>query len=186
MRSSIYIVDWVTGAFAIYLLWDFCVKGLLLDLLRDRLFELRFELFRLGQKGELEFGSPVYRMIETLLCGLLRFAHRISFPIYIFSLIEQEQAKKEKNYVDLSQQVALHVSRLDKSVQAEVGQLLSKARLAINLYMAFSSALFMVVTAVFLMLRLAGIHRQNVPSKRPADVIEREAYRSEQRRPLAA
>ena len=64
---------------AAYFLWTLGIRKFILDMIGERIFELRFELFRLCMNGELEFDDDAYRALETLLSGLLRFGHRISF-----------------------------------------------------------------------------------------------------------
>lgn len=45
---------------------------------RHKLFQLRNELFALGESGELAFDSKGYGMSRTLINGAIRYAHRVS------------------------------------------------------------------------------------------------------------
>jgi len=100
MQSPVYLLSWVTGACALWLFWSLGIKRLFLDGFRERLFELRFELFRLGMSNELPYESDTYRTLEMLICGMLRFGHRITFLTYVMCVVEQQRAKKEKDFVD--------------------------------------------------------------------------------------
>jgi hypothetical protein len=183
MVNTVYLLSWVTGVCALWLLWSFAWRGLALAFFREALFELRFRLFRLGMDGELSFDNEAYRSIETLICGLLRYGHRISFLTYLFSRREQERAKKEKDYVDVGQQVALKVSRLQPGTQEKIAKILVSIRHAIVLYMAFSSLFLLAMIFLFRVLKVFGWGRE--PNKaKLTGVIEQEAYRIEARRSM--
>jgi hypothetical protein len=184
MQSPIYLLSWVAGACSFWFLWSLGIKKLFLDAFRERLFELRFELFRLGISGELPFDNETYRTLETLICGLLRYGHRITFLTYVFSVIEQERAKKDKSYVDVSQQIALKISRLDSKTQSKLGRILKGLSMAINLYMAFTSLFFLSIFSVYKVAKFFGIWQPVQETKQISFVVEREAYRAESLRPV--
>jgi hypothetical protein len=184
MQSPIFLVSWAAGLCALWFLWSLGIKRLLLDGFRERLFELRFELFRLGCDGSLPFDSDTYRSLETLINGLLRFAHRVFFMSYVLSRIEQEQAKKDKDYVDVSKQLALKISRLDPTARSKVIGILNSIRSAIVLYMTFSSLFLFALIMVLLFLKRLGLWRPDNAKAELSGVIEREAYRFGDRHPL--
>lgn len=184
MQTSFYLLTWITGLCALWFIWDVAIKSLILDLFRDRLFELRFELFRLGMTGELPFDSPTYRTIETLICGLLRFGHRVTLLTVFCSKMEQDKAKTRKDFVDVGAQIALQISRLDPEVQCKLTATLEGLRRAILLYAAFTSLFFL---AAFLILTIAKVFGRTQPDRAEArfsGVIESEAYRAETGRSL--
>ncbi len=182
MHSPLYLLIWVTGVCSLWLLWNLGFRSLFLDLFRERIFGLRYSLFRLGMDGELQFDSDIYRTLETLMCGLLRFGHRLTPLTYVFSWREQERAKREKDHVDISQQIALKISRLEPEVQIKVQKLLVELRRDILLYMAFSSLWFLLIMAVMMSAKAVGLWR---PEKgKVSDVIAHEAYRAESKRSL--
>jgi len=60
------------------------------DLLRQRLFEIRDHLFICAARGELSFESPAYKMTRQTLNGMIRFAHTFSLTrIAIDRLLNQ-------------------------------------------------------------------------------------------------
>jgi hypothetical protein len=184
MQSPLYLLSWIVAACSLWLLWSLGIKRLFLDSFRERLFELRFELFRLGVSGELPFDSDTYRTLETLICGLLRFGHRISLLTFILCRKEQERAKKDKDFVDLSQQIALKISRLDPATQAKLLRILEGVRGATIVYMSFTSLLFLSVFTAYLTAKFLGVWHAMEKAKEISFVIEREAYLSESMRPL--
>lgn len=50
-----------------------------IDLYRQRMFELRQELFRLAADGNIDFDDPAYGITRTTLNGFIRFAHRVTW-----------------------------------------------------------------------------------------------------------
>jgi hypothetical protein len=185
MDGALYLLVWVTGLCCLWIFWDQVVKRLLLDLFRERVFELRFDMFRLGMENKIDYNSEVYRQLETLLCGLLRFGHRVTFLTWVFSRAEQERAKKRKDYQDFSSQIALKISRLDPGVQAELSRILSEVSKAIMLYMAFTSLFFLGWFALTLLAKLVGLWRSE-SVKVVSGVVEQEAYRAEIKRDRVA
>jgi hypothetical protein len=184
MHNPMYVLIWLAGLCCLWIFWDQAVKRLLLDLFRERLFELRFSMFRMGLDGKIEFESDVYRQLEILFSGLLRFGHRVTLLTFIFSREEQEKSKKNKDYVDVSQQIGLKISRLDPKVQQEIGTILIEVRKAIMLYMAFTSLFFLCVYVVLMTAKLLGFWNPD-KVKEISDVVEQEAYRAESKRGIS-
>ena len=184
MQSSFYLLTWISGLCALWFLWDIGIKKLLLDLFRERLFELRFELFKLGVSGEVAFDSHIYRNLETLICGLLRFGHRITLITFFFSKVEQDRAKKRNDFIDVGQQIALQISRLQPPVQQKLTATLESLRKAILLYAAFTSLFFLAAFVVLTIAKAFGFWRPDQATAEFSGVIESEAYRAESRRSL--
>lgn len=179
MQSPLFLLSAVGSVCAAYFLWTLGIRKFFLDLMRERIFELRFELFRLGMTGELPFDSDAYRALETLLCGLLRFGHRISFLTYLFSARENSRARKEKDYVDVAAQISLKVSRLEPSTQTKILNILKSVHGVVVLYMAFSSLLFLASCIVMKALELLGLVHFEETKDNVRQVIESEAYTAE-------
>ena len=184
MQTPVYLLSSVVGLSTLWFVWSLGIKKLWLDRLRERLFEQRFELFRLGMSGELPFESDTYRSLEILFCGLLRFGHRITFLTYIFSTIEQKSAKQDKDYVDSSMQIALKISRLQPETQQKLTKILNDVRSELLRYMAITSLLFLGMAVVFTIAKIVGLWHPETAKEEVGRVIEREAYRAESMRPL--
>src|SRR6266487_2284230 len=50
-----------------------------LDVFRERLFEIRAELFDYAAKGEVRFDDPAYARLRVVMNGMIRFAHKFTF-----------------------------------------------------------------------------------------------------------
>lgn len=183
MQSPIYILIAVAAVSGLWFLWSHGLKPLFLDMFRERIFEIRFRLFQLGSTGELPFDSDAYRALETLFCGLLRFAHRVMFSTYVLSSVEQARARKEDpNYIDVSKQIALKVSRLKPETQQKIGSIMNDARTALLLYIAFTSLIFLLLALVWCIAKLLGIRRPT--RENVSNPVEQEVYLAELRRPF--
>lgn len=60
------------------------------DLTRQQLFELRDQLFDRAIKEDVNFDDTAYGMVRTLLNGMIRFAHELSFMRVAWILISQK------------------------------------------------------------------------------------------------
>jgi len=184
MNSPFYLLIWITAVCVAGLIWSLGIKRLFLDIFRERLFELRFRLYSMGMDGELAYNDPAYRTFEMLLCGLVRFAHRITFLTYVVSLRQQRQAMKDKDHVDLNKQIALTVSRLAPGEQKKLNDIAQEARTALVLYMVFTSIPLFTIVMAFVCARRLGLISQGSTKEHFTSPIEQEAYGFESRRHL--
>jgi hypothetical protein len=72
--------------FGIWLLVYVLFKDYRLDVLRQRLFDLRGELFDYAAGGAIDFAHPAYGMLRTRINRLIRFAHRFTSAQLVLSL----------------------------------------------------------------------------------------------------
>ena len=72
VRTSLTLIALVATYF-----W--AVKPLQVDLLRQRLFAIRDELFDFAADGGISFDDPVYRGLRDEINSFIRFAHKITF-----------------------------------------------------------------------------------------------------------
>jgi len=182
MQSPFQIAVFLLAVCGIWCVWTYGLKKFCLDSFRENLFELRFELFKLGASEEVPFGSDTYRSLETLLNGLLRFAHRLTAASYFAALIQNARAARTKDHVDFSKQLTLKISRMPLDSQKKLCDILKKVNSAVILYMVFSSLplLFLCLCGV-LYLRLKNI-RTSVKDDL-CSAVEEEAYTQELRYP---
>lgn len=176
MASELYLLSAVGSVCAFYFIWTLGIRKLFLDILRERLFELRFSLFNLGMNEEMVFDDEAYRSLEILFNGLLRFAHRLTFLTYVLSSIETSKVQKEKDYVSVSAQISLKVSRLEPDVQAKISEILKEAMSAVLIYLAASSLFFLTLYCALKLLDAVGIVQLGEKEDDAREAIEREAY----------
>lgn len=107
------------------LLMYYIYRRLFLDSFRDRLFHLREEWFNLAidPDSTLVFESALYRSVEQWLCGILRFAHRISF---FFIIVERINERVQNVDMDVSP-----VEQITRTVNKIPDEHTRKAALAI-------------------------------------------------------
>lgn len=74
---------------ALWLLVFYCWRPYRLDSLRDKLFELRHELFAMAEKGEISFSHPSYRLLCAHLNRMLGRAHRLTGLMLFLRVPEQ-------------------------------------------------------------------------------------------------
>jgi hypothetical protein len=90
--SSLWLSAWVYLAF-------YCFRDYRIDSLRQRLFELRDELFDLAAQGQIEFTHPAYTSTRTLLNSVIRFAHRITVGRTLLAMIFPIQTDSTPRFV---------------------------------------------------------------------------------------
>ncbi|HVA81757.1 MAG TPA: hypothetical protein VNF29_12600, partial [Candidatus Binataceae bacterium] len=78
------VVHFFVGVLAFWGLFYLSARTLLLDILRQRLFAIRDDLFDFAADGGIEFGNPIYRELREDINNFIRFAHKLSFARMIF------------------------------------------------------------------------------------------------------
>lgn len=80
----------MAGLMALWVLWFFLIKEQRIDMFRERLFELRDQLFDIAADGDLAYNHNAYTELRMLLNGMLRYAHRISLIGLVIAIIRSE------------------------------------------------------------------------------------------------
>ena len=90
-------------ALVLFLLWVLIFwmwPSLRLDMFRERLFNTREELFMywagLVERGVVRFDDPAYTMLRTRMNGMLRFAHRVTLPRLVLTMVEIDLNSRAK------------------------------------------------------------------------------------------
>lgn len=84
-------------------LWFFLFvlyKDLAIDIFRQKMFELRDELFDEAANGVIEFNHPAYVVLRNTMNGFLRFGHKISlFEVLVTGVVlGSERLKMHKSF----------------------------------------------------------------------------------------
>ena len=69
----------LVGVAALWILVYWFWRGFIVDRSRQRLFELRAELFDLGAEGDVDFGHYAYGNLRSRINVMIRFSHRFTF-----------------------------------------------------------------------------------------------------------
>ena len=84
MEHAVVAVTTTVGVALLFVIY-FLRRRQRLDIFRDHLFRLRERWFDLAldSRSTIQFDSQLYRSVEHSLCGMLRFAHRVSFSFAV-------------------------------------------------------------------------------------------------------
>jgi hypothetical protein len=80
------------GLIALWAFWYYLWKPQRTDIFRQKLFALRSDLFDIAAEGAVSFDDPAYTQLRLLINGLIRFAHRASFPTLIIAAAQSRNA----------------------------------------------------------------------------------------------
>jgi len=83
------------GLIALWAFWYNLQKPQRVDIFREKLFDLRGDLFDLAANGAIPFEHPAYRQLRLLINGLIRFAHRASFPTLVLAIAQSNHATSD-------------------------------------------------------------------------------------------
>ena len=74
------------GAAGCWFLWFYFIKEYRVAAFREQLFSLRDQLFAVAVEGQMSFDDPAYSELRSLINGMIRFAHRVTFLTLIISV----------------------------------------------------------------------------------------------------
>jgi hypothetical protein len=83
------------GLIALWAFWYYLWKPQRIDIVRQKLFALRSKLFDVAADGVVSFDDPAYTQLRLLLNGMIRFAHRASFPALVVAAAQASDAPSD-------------------------------------------------------------------------------------------
>lgn len=170
----------------------FLYRRLFLERFRDRLFSLRESWFNLAldPNSSLLFDSSLYRSVEHSLCGMLRFAHRVSF---VFIVVEKVSERVQGVQMDVGpvEEITRRVKKIpDEYTRTKALCIWDDIPRTILVYLLFTSVAFFLWTiglVVYLIVRhtprISGqgvqrVKKHVVKTNEPVlEKIESSAYR---------
>lgn len=103
-------LDQIVGALhlalALFALWAllWCWRCYRVDAFRQRLFDLRDELFDFAASGHIPFDHPAYGRLRTAMNGMIQFGHRLTFTrlclTFLLFATSREIVKPFEQWVD--------------------------------------------------------------------------------------
>ncbi|MGD0007454.1 MAG: hypothetical protein ABSE93_02765 [Terriglobia bacterium] len=84
-------------ALALFLFWTLCFhywRRYRVDALRERLFQIRGELFDFAANGAISFDDPAYGQLRAVMNGMLRFAHKFTFSRLAMVLVLRKKLER--------------------------------------------------------------------------------------------
>jgi hypothetical protein len=79
------------GLILLWLLFFFGWRPYRIDNVREKLFQLRNELFLLAADGAISFDDPAYRMLRERLNAVIRFAHTITLTRSVLFALQADE-----------------------------------------------------------------------------------------------
>lgn len=115
-------------------------QKLVVEITRQRLFNIRAAVFDYAADGRLDFDSNEYRELTRQINLMIRFCHAFSWPHLLAILKFQPEVKNMRAVDDLVDQVA------DREVRQFVSTQVAKAGRALGWMLFFRSPLLMLVS----------------------------------------
>jgi hypothetical protein len=107
----------------LWFLYSFAYRDYRRDVYRQKLFELRNELFDLALAGEISFETPAYQTLRTTINGFIRFAHHMQFGGLAIFIVIEELAKDDTPDV-FEQRWDAQTAQLPADVAAKLNRVL--------------------------------------------------------------
>ena len=166
----------------LFLVWELGFRELFLEDFRDSLFVVRKRLYALSQEGRINCDSKAYRSVESLLNGVIRYAHRFTFVAMVLSL--REMHRRASNGPDFTAELKGQVDTIsDAQVRRELNAIMVETSTLMAKYIAKSSVCMRLTLLFF------KVKKRPDPEQRAINNFEREAYLAYQadgREPVAA
>lgn len=139
------------------LFWQIVWKDFALDLFRQRLFDIRSELFDLSRKNpdKFTFNSPAYIEFESLINGMIRFGHDFNFfRVLLFYFFDRKLKKKGFSIIDSTVEATREKVDLinDRQIERKLYHIQDQINTQIILYLIKISPLFFLVFLLILVI----------------------------------
>jgi hypothetical protein len=106
----------VAGIWAV-LFWVW--SSVRLDCYRQRMFEVRDELFDYALAGKISFNDPAYRLLRQSINGFIRYGHKVSFGQFLLTWLEWKASEGSDSFKwERKWTAALHA--LDKQTRDDL------------------------------------------------------------------
>lgn len=128
-----------------------------LDLTRQKLFNIRDELFALAAKGEMAFDSKAYGLMRTTLNGMIRFAHKISLIRLIATIYADEIILKGKGSAAFDKAMSRAISELPFGARKKILAARKEMHRAVLRHIVFSSVILTILFVFAMTLRITQL-----------------------------
>ncbi len=130
-----------------------------LDVFRQRIFEMRDDLFDFAAKGQMSFDDPAYGALRGLLNSYIRFAHRVTLPRAFAMLLLRRKYPNSALDRSLGQLLSSVHQHDDPVVKEKLLQVHAAAGLAIFRYVAWP-IMFLAVPSFLAIFAGTSIYRR--------------------------
>lgn len=140
----------IAGLLLIWAIWSFGLRPALIETFRQRVFEIRDEMFDYAAAGNVDFNHPAYGTIRTLMNGYIRFAHRIdpalilvSVFYFIFKRGEVRKAQRE-----FKERIESQLSTLPKEQREKLSGYMEKTHFELAKYVLYGAPVFALAALI--------------------------------------
>ena len=113
------LIGFVLAFAVLYAAWPRVV----VDSIRQRIFEIRDELFDMAANGKIGFDDPVYIHFRDTANALIRYCHAISWPRIVFLALPVKASGLERQYEPIHESIRDNQPLRDKVKRLEVEML---------------------------------------------------------------
>lgn len=112
MEHYVSLLIWSSVVLVLWCFFQFIWKRTILDMYRQRLFDLRDSLFMDCAKGHLQFDTPEYGMTRMLLNAAIRSAPQINLVNLLLLLLYRKRLTQTNQPIALSEKLRLRIAYL--------------------------------------------------------------------------
>lgn len=125
-----YVLLSIAGLLILWALWSFGLRPALIDRFRQRVFEVRDDMFDYAAAGNLPFDHPAYGTIRTLMNGYIRFAHRIDFSLILifgaYFIFKKDEVRKRQR--EFQRRIESELSSLPEEQKEKLSAYMEKTQ----------------------------------------------------------
>ncbi len=134
--------------------WSFGLKRALVDGFKQRIFEIRDEMFDYAADGNIDFNHPAYGTLRTLMNGYIRFAGKITLlGLLLTFLFERKRVEREgRAFTD---RLNGEIDLLSPEVQKVILKYFERMSTEVGKHILRTSPLLLILLAPFVPVILA-------------------------------
>lgn len=149
--DSLIAVLLLLSVFGVWWLYFIEYRRYRLDATRQRLFEIRDELFAKAEEGILPVDSKAHLMVRNMLNGMIQFSHRLGFIQLVTILVADAHARNNADARRFSQELNEAIRQLPPKGQDVVKKARVQMHVAVIMHITFNS---IFLTLVYSLVRL--------------------------------
>ncbi|WP_028579406.1 hypothetical protein [Desulfogranum japonicum] len=138
----------------LWLVYHWLYKDYLVDRFRQRMFELRDELFDEAHNGLIDFNHPAYGVLRRTMNGSIRFAHELSVLQFFCTSIcvgNTVEEKKEERY-NFQREFSEAINTLDEPTKERILEYRTNINRLISEHLILDGLAFFILIAIILVI----------------------------------
>jgi hypothetical protein len=143
--ESVVAIQSLISLLLLWILLYWFYRDYRVDCLRQRLFEIRDELFDYALEGSVGFNHPAYLQLRTTLNGFIRFAERLDLvSILTLAFAMDAMAKRGEHVKNFDNQWRVAISDLSKEQAAALSVLVQRMHVQVAVHLLLSSPILLL------------------------------------------